>query len=173
MPDITDKLKHIKLLLLDVDGVLTDGTIIYNDQKVETKIFHVKDGLGIKLLMNAGIQVCIVTGRGSQALRHRCLDMGLTHVFENVKDKAEILCHIVKLTGISNENTAFVGDDLPDLPLMKRVAVSFAVADAHETLREYADMVTMAKGGRGAVREICEILLKAGGHWEKVVEPFL
>ena len=173
MPDITDKLKHIKLLLLDVDGVLTDGTIIYNDQKVETKIFNVKDGLGIKLLMNAGIQVCIVTGRGSQALRHRCRDIGIAHVFENVTDKAEMLCHIVKLTGVSNEDTAFVGDDLPDLPLMKRVAVSFAVADAHEILRKHADMVTMAKGGRGAVREVSEILLKAGGHWEKVVEPFL
>ncbi len=173
MPDITDKLKHIKLLLLDVDGVLTDGTIIYNDQKVETKIFNVKDGLGIKLLMNAGVQVCIVTGRGSEALRHRCRDIGIPHVFENVKDKAEMLCHIVKLTGVSMENTAFVGDDLPDLPLMKRVAVSFTVADAHEIVRKHADMVIMAKGGQGAVREICEILLKAGGHWEKAVEPFL
>jgi len=173
MHDITDKLKHIKLLLLDVDGVLTDGTIIYNDQKVETKSFNVKDGLGIKLLMNAGIQVCIVTGRGSEALRHRCRDMGVAHAFENVKDKAEIFSHIVKLTGVSRENTAFVGDDLPDLPLMKKVAISFTVADAHETLRERADVVTMAKGGRGAVREICEILLKAGGHWGKAVEPFL
>jgi len=173
MPDITDKLKYIKLLLLDVDGVLTDGTIIYNDLKVETKNFNVKDGLGIKLLMNAGIQVCIVTGRGSQALHHRCRDIGISHIFENLKDKAEILCRIVKLTGISSENTAFVGDDLPDLALMKRVAVSFAVADAHETVRKHADMVTMAKGGRGAVREICEIILKAGKHWEKAVESFL
>lgn len=166
--EITAKIKRIKLLLLDVDGVLTDGSIIYDNHGVETKIFNVKDGLGIRLLMNAGIQVCIVTGRSSNALIHRCRNLGIDHIFDGVRDKAAVLEQILGLTGVSTKEIAFVGDDLPDLSLMKVVGLSIGVADAHETVLEIAHMVTSAKGGAGAVREICDKILKAKGLWENI-----
>ncbi|HUV59649.1 MAG TPA: HAD-IIIA family hydrolase [Desulfatiglandales bacterium] len=168
-----NKLKRIKLLLLDVDGVLTDGCIIYNDNGAETKIFNVKDGLGIKLLMEAGIQVGIVTGRTSKALYHRCNNLGISLIFDGVHEKTSVLELISEQTGLLAEEIAFVGDDLPDLPLLRRVGLSIAVADAHETVIENVDMITSAKGGAGAVREICEAILKAQGFWNKILERYL
>lgn len=170
---ILNKLKRIKLLLLDVDGVLTDGGIIYNNDCVETKIFNVKDGLGIRLLMEAGIKVCIVTGRSSKALHHRCKDLGIVYVFDGVSDKAAILDLILKQISLLPEEIAFIGDDLPDIPLMKKVGLSIAVADAHEAVIENADMVTTFRGGAGAVREACEAILKAQGLWEKIVDRMI
>ena len=166
--EIENKLKKIKLLLLDVDGVLTDGSIIYNDNSEETKVFNVKDGLGIRLLMEAGINVCIVTGRSSKALYHRCENLGITMLFDGVRDKAAILNIISEQTGVSSEETAFIGDDLPDLPLMKIVGLSIAVADSHETVLKKAYMVTSANGGAGAVREVCEAILKAQELWNNI-----
>ena len=166
--EIGNKLKKIKLLLLDVDGVLTDGSIIYNDHSEETKVFNVKDGLGIRLLMEAGINVCLVTGRSSKALYHRCKDLGITMLFDGVEDKAGVLDIISEQTGVSPEEIAFIGDDLPDLPLMKIVGLSIAVDDSHEVVLEKACMVTSAKGGAGAVREVCEEILKAQGLWDKI-----
>ena len=168
-----DKLKRIKLLLLDVDGVLTDGSVIYDDTGAETKVFHIKDGLGIRMLMDAGIEVGIVTGRTSKALRHRCDNLGISLVFDQVRDKTSVLEVISKEKGVGAEHIAFVGDDLVDIPLMKEVGLSVAVADAHETVLEHADMVTAAQGGAGAVREVCEAILKAQGLWEKVLARFL
>ena len=167
------QLKHIKLLILDVDGVLTDGSIIYNDNGVETKIFNVKDGLGIRLLMKAGITLCIATGRRSNALYNRCDNLGIEHIFDGLGDKAAILDPILNRTGVSTEQVAFIGDDLPDLALMKKVGLSIAVADAHKTVLKHADMVTSAKGGDGAVREVCEAILKAQGLWDNILEGFL
>ena len=168
-----DKLKRTKLLLLDVDGVLTDGSIIYSDSGAETKVFNVKDGLGIKLLMKAGVQVGIVTNRTSKTLNHRCNNLGISLIFDGVRDKASVLELISKQTGLPAEDIAFVGDDLIDLPLLRRVGLSIAVADAHETVIENVDMVTSAKGGAGAVREICEAILKAQGLWDKILERYL
>jgi len=168
-----NKLKHIKLLILDVDGVLTDGGIIYNDNGVETKIFNVKDGLGIRLLMQAGINLCIATGRRSNALYNRCKNLGIEHIFDGADDKAAIFDLILDRTGVSAEQVAFIGDDLPDLALMKKVGLSIAVADAHKTVLKNANMVTSAKGGNGAVREVCEAILKAQGLWENILERFL
>jgi 3-deoxy-D-manno-octulosonate 8-phosphate phosphatase (KDO 8-P phosphatase) len=167
-----NKLKFIKLLILDVDGVLTNGSIIYNDKGEETKVFNVKDGLGIRLLGEAGITVCIATGRSSQALHHRCRDLGIVHIFEGVKDKSSVFDTILNQTGASAEETAFMGDDLPDIPLMQRVGLSIAVADAHKTVRAAADIVTSAPGGRGAVREVSEIILNAQGLWDNILERF-
>lgn len=168
-----DKLNRVRLLLMDVDGVLTDGDIIYDDKGVETKAFNVKDGLGIKLLMDAGVKVGIVTSRASKALYHRCDDLGISLVFDGIGNKSGVLEDISKRTGIPAEEIAFVGDDLVDLPLMRKVGLSVAVADAHQTLFENADMVTTARGGAGAVREVCEAILKAQGLWEKTLERFL
>jgi len=168
-----NKLKRIKLLLLDVDGVLTDGSIIYNDNGTETKVFNVNDGLGIRLLMEAGLKVGIVTGRTSKALYHRCNNLGISLVFDGVHEKTSVLELISEQTGLLADEIAFVGDDLLDLPLLKRVGLSITVADAHETVIENVDMTTSAKGGAGAVREICEAILKAQGLWNKILERYL
>ena len=167
-----EKLKKIQLLLLDVDGVLTDGSIIYNDEASEIKVFNVKDGFGLKLVMSAGIKVGLVTGRTSKALHRRCCDLGIRHIYDGVQQKAQLLDKIVAETGVGADNAAFIGDDLPDLPLMKRIGLSIAVADAHELVRRHSDWVTSAPGGRGAVREVCDAMLKARGEWEKLMEQF-
>jgi len=168
----SEKLKDIRLLLLDVDGVLTDGSIIYDETGSETKIFNVKDGLGIRLLIEAGIGVCIVTGRRSEALHHRCRDLGITDIFDGVSDKALILDAIVKKTGVRLTHIAAVGDDLPDLPLLRRVGVAIAVADAAPPVRCSAHLITDATGGQGAVREIAEAILQAKQMWDAVLQRF-
>ena len=148
-PRPSENLKHIQLLLLDVDGVLTDGGIIYNEDGSETKIFNVKDGLGLKLVMEAGIQVGIVTGRKSKTLDHRCADLGIQYIYDDVHDKARVLEKIAVQTGVTSANTAYMGDDLPDLSLMRKVGLSITVADAHEIVRQKADWITSAAGGCG------------------------
>ena len=167
-----EKLKKIQLLLLDVDGVLTDGSIIYSDEGRETKVFNVKDGFGLKLIMSAGIKVGLVTGRTSNALQRRCRELGIKYIYDGVQQKARLLDKIVAETGVGADNTAYIGDDLPDLPLMRRIGLAIAVADAHEMVRDYADWITAAPGGRGAVREVCDALLKARGDWESLMEQF-
>jgi len=167
---IAKKLEHIKLLLLDVDGVLTDGRIIYNDNGMQTKEFNARDGLGIKLLLKAGIPVAIVTGRCSKALQHRCNNLGITDIYDGITDKRGLLEDIQKRFNLTADRIAFVGDDLPDLGLMARVGLAIAVADAHARVRQKADWITSAQGGDGAVREICEAILQARGIWENIVE---
>ena len=168
---ITD-LKRVKLLLLDVDGVLTNGDLIYNDQGAEAKAFNVKDGVGLRLLMGAGVKVGIVTGRRSEAMRHRCRNLGITIIYDDVRDKAAVLDSILTQAGVTPEEIAFIGDDLLDLPIMRKVGLSIAVADAVSQVRQKADMVTTALGGRGAVREVCEAILQAQGHWEKIIKRY-
>lgn len=170
--ELIDRLKKIKLLLLDVDGVLTDGRIIYDDNGNEIKQFSVKDGLGIRLLNLAGIATGIVTGRRSKALIHRCRNLGIDLVFDGIADKAAALDEIIRQGHWTHHEIAFVGDDLPDLPLMRCIGVSIAVADAHRLVIEQADMVTAAGGGDGAVREVCEAILEAQNLWENVMERF-
>ncbi len=167
------KLKQIRLLLLDVDGVLTAGEIVYSDSGEQLKIFNVKDGLGIRLLKEAGLQVGIVTGRSGQALRHRCANLGIDLIFDGTQDKAQVLPTIEQRTGVAADRMAFIGDDLPDLAIMQRVGLAIAVADAHELVRNTAQVVTRASGGRGAVREACEMILNAQGHWEGLLERLL
>ena len=171
-PVLSEKLKCIQLLLLDVDGVLTDGAIIYSHDGSETKNFNVKDGLGLKLAMEAGIKVGVVTGRKSPALDHRCRDLGIRYSFVGIQDKAKILQKIAEQTGVAPENTAYIGDDLPDLSLMRHVGLSIAVADAHKTVLKKANWTTSAAGGCGAVREVCEALLQAQGKWGKLIDRF-
>jgi 3-deoxy-D-manno-octulosonate 8-phosphate phosphatase (KDO 8-P phosphatase) len=171
--DLQDRLKQIRLLLLDVDGVLTDGSIIYTDTGQEIKGFHTRDGLGLKLAMEAGLRVGIVTGRRGPALMHRCRNLGIDLVFDGIDDKAAALERISEQLGIPRAQIAFVGDDLPDLPIMRRVGVAAAVADACLEIRQAAHMVTSAPGGRGAVREVCQALLQAQGTWKAILEQFL
>lgn len=160
----------IKLLLLDVDGVLTDGSILYGDDGSEIKVFNVKDGLGIRLLMQTDVQVAIITGRSSQALNHRCDDLGIKLLFDGIADKTSVFDHIVALAGVNPQETAFIGDDLMDLALFQKAGLAIAVSDAHPDILKAARLVTNAKGGCGAVREICDAILKAQGKWEGIIE---
>ncbi len=162
--------KNIKLLVLDVDGVLTDGTInIGNDGEI-FKSFNVRDGLGIKLLQDAGIQVAICTGRTSQIVAKRAEELGITQVMQGQKDKREGLSDICSALGITLQETAYMGDDIPDLCLFDFVGLSAAPADANPLAVEEAKWVSSRKGGKGAVRELAEYILKAQGKFKETVK---
>ena len=173
MEMIEEKIKNINLLLMDVDGVLTDEAIIYNDEGKEIKAFNVKDGLGIKLLMDAGIKIGVVTGGRSKALSFRLKNLGVTLIYDGVSEKGSLLPAIVRDTGVAPERIAFIGDDLPDIPLLKKVGLSIAVRNAHELVIELSDIVTKKRGGKGAVREICETILKTKGLWKSSIHGFI
>ncbi|MFO7837953.1 MAG: HAD-IIIA family hydrolase [Desulfosalsimonadaceae bacterium] len=159
-------LRHLALLLLDVDGVLTEGALIYTGEQTESKVFNVKDGLGIKMLQDCGVRIGIVTGRASAALLRRCRELGVDLVFDGISDKGAVLEEILEKAGCTAEETGFMGDDLPDLALFGKVGVAVAVADAHENVHNRADIITAHAGGRGAVREICEMIIKSKGLWQ-------
>ena len=162
------KLRAIKLLLLDVDGVLTDGRITYDNQGNELKSFDVKDGHGLKLLQRAGIAIGIITGRQSDLVARRADELGIEILYQGALRKLDPYLEIVKELGLTDEQVAYVGDDLIDLPVLRRVGFSATVSDAHPEVLPLVDYVTRCSGGRGAVREICDLLLKGGGHWEEV-----
>jgi len=166
------KIRLIRLLVLDVDGVMTDGRIIMNYAGREIKNFDVKDGHGIKILMRYGIDVILVTGRKSTVVEHRARDLGIGEVHQGVTNKLEISDTILRNRSLNYEHIAFVGDDIVDIPLLRRVGFSVAVADAAEDVRKCADYVTIRKGGRGAVREVCEVILKAKGEWTDVAKRY-
>ncbi len=167
------KLSKIKMLLLDVDGVLTDGSVTYTDAGEQIKQFNAKDGLGLRLLMDSNIKVGIITGRLSKALHHRCENLGIDLIFDGIKDKSAVLSTITNKTGIEPVHIAFVGDDLIDLGVMKRVGLSICVADAARDVISHADIVTKEKGGHGAVREVCEQILKAKGLWDAILDNYV
>ncbi|MBW1801671.1 MAG: HAD hydrolase family protein [Deltaproteobacteria bacterium] len=156
---------QIRLLILDVDGVLTDGRIIISEKGVETKEFNVKDGLGIKMLMKAGIEVSIVSSRLSKALEHRARELGIGDIHLGVEDKGLLCQKMIHKKGLTRNQVSCIGDDLPDLSMFKQVGFPVAVADAAEEVREAAKYITRNKGGNGAVREVCEMILKARGKW--------
>ena len=163
-----EKIKRVKILILDVDGVLTDGSIIYTDDGRELKRFDVKDGHGIKLLMRSGVGVAMVTARESEAVARRARDLGVEDLFQGQKEKVTAFNEILKKRGISADETAYVGDDLIDLPVLRKAGFSVAVSDAVDEVREGVDYVTRLSGGRGAVREITELIMRVQGKWEEV-----
>ena len=162
------KAAKIKLLLLDVDGVLTDGRIIIDDRGVETKQFHVRDGQGIASLKWAGIEIGFITGRSSAVVRHRAKDLGVGLVYQGVANKLTCYEEIKRRQGLKDEQIAYVGDDMIDLPVLLRAGLAFSVADGWPGLASAVDYVTTAAGGQGAVREVAELLLKAQGKWPKL-----
>lgn len=163
---------RIRLLIVDVDGVLTDGRIVLDNAGNELKFFHVRDGHGIKLLQRAGVEVAIVTGRESEVVNRRAAELGIKHVHQRSKNKLEAYESILRETGFSDEEVAYVGDDIVDLPVMKRVGFSAAVSDAEDYVKEAAMFVTERPGGKGAVREITDLILRAGGHWDEVTRRY-
>lgn len=162
----------IKLLVLDVDGVMTDGGIIYDENGHETKRFDVKDGLGIKLAQKAGIEIAIISGRKSAVTELRSDELGIKRVYTGIKDKLECYTGLVQELGLSDENAAFIGDDVNDLALIKRVGFSATVADSFDYMKENAVYVCSRAGGKGAVREFIEEILKRNGQWEDIKRSF-
>lgn len=170
--ELQELAKNIKLLILDVDGVLTDGSIILDNEGNELKAFHVRDGHGIKMLAKAGVQVAIITGRYSKVVERRARELGITEVYQRCHIKTVALEHIIGKYGLTEREVAYVGDDIVDIPVFKRVGMPIAVNDATDEARNFAAMVTKNGGGRGAVREICDLLLKAKGLWETVTREY-
>jgi 3-deoxy-D-manno-octulosonate 8-phosphate phosphatase (KDO 8-P phosphatase) len=154
-------LSNIRLVAFDVDGVFTDGRFYLSDDGVESKCFHTQDGYGIRQLLDAGIEVAIISGRQSGAVQKRMGELGVTHVVLGCKDKVAALDTIVSELGISVVECAYVGDDIPDLPLLNHVGIAIAVANAVPALHEQCDISTSASGGAGAVREVCELVIGA------------
>jgi 3-deoxy-D-manno-octulosonate 8-phosphate phosphatase (KDO 8-P phosphatase) len=167
-----EKIKHIKLLILDVDGVLTDGKIIYNDRGEEIKAFDVRDGHGLKLLMRSGMEVALITGRESKVVFHRARDLGIKQVYQKVTDKKEVYEKILREKKLEDKQVGFIGDDLVDIPVLRRVGFSATVRDAIPETKDIVDYVASKKGGEGAVREICELLLKVQNKWEEITERY-
>jgi 3-deoxy-D-manno-octulosonate 8-phosphate phosphatase (KDO 8-P phosphatase) len=163
---VRKKAKAIKLLLLDVDGVLTDGRIILDDRGVETKHFDVRDGQGIVLLMRAGIEVGLITARSSKAVRYRAKELGLRIVHQGIRNKATTYAEIRRQSGLAETEIAYIGDDIGDLSILHRVGLAVAVQDGCQELFQSVDYVTEKPGGRGAVREIAELLLKVQNKWD-------
>lgn len=159
------QLAGIKLLVLDVDGVMTDGRIIYNDQDQEIKCFDVKDGHGIHMLIKAGIEVLIISGRKSGVIEPRARELGIQEVYQGIKDKGALCAQILQQKHLKPEEAAAMGDDVPDLALFEQVGLGIAVADAVPEVLAAAQMMTKKKGGRGAIREVCEWILKAKHLW--------
>ncbi len=167
-----EKLAKIKLLLLDVDGVLTDGRIIYDNQGNELKAFDVKDGHGLKMLQRAGIKIGIITGRQSELVAKRAAELGIDILYQKALSKLGPYLEILAEQGLTDEQVAYVGDDVVDLPILRRVGFSATVADAVADVLPLVDYVSERAGGRGAVREICDLLLKASGQWEQLTERY-
>ncbi len=156
-----DKLVKIRLVAFDVDGVFTDGRFYLSNAGVESKAFYTQDGFGVRQLLATGIDVVVISGRKSDAVEKRMSELGVTHVIQGCGDKVAALDRIIADLGITPAECAYVGDDIPDLPLLKHVGVSVAVANAVSELRQQCDISTSAAGGHGAVREVCDLVLAA------------
>ena len=164
--------QKIKLLILDVDGVLTDGSIILDNGDNEFKSFHVRDGHGIKLLIQRGILVALITGRDSRVVDRRAHELGIKEVFQKSYDKRIAYKKLVKKYNLNDTEIAYIGDDIVDIPLLKICGLSVTVADADDEIKALVMMVTKKRGGKGAVREVCDLLLKAKGFWEEIIDGY-
>lgn len=166
-------LADIQMLALDVDGVLTDGTIVINGDGSETKSFHTLDGHGIRLAKRAGLDVAFLSGRASGPTRQRAKELQVEHVFEDCHDKLDAFEKFLGQLGLSPESVAYIGDDLPDLPVIRCVGFGVAVANAVDEVKQYADYITTRPGGCGAVREVIEYILKSTGKWQELMKRYL
>ena len=167
---VQEKAKSIRMIMMDVDGVLTDGRILYSSDGVEIEAFHVRDGVGLRAAHRAGLLTAFLTGRVSEAVAHRARELNITEVHQGIPDKVETYERLLRRYGLSDEAIAYVGDDLNDLPLLARAGLSAAPADAADEVKARVAYVTARGGGRGAVREVIELILKAQGKWEQVIE---
>ena len=173
MQDILDKAKHIKLVIFDVDGVLTDGGLFLGDDGQEYKAFNAKDGLGMKLLQASGVEIGIITARTSKVVEHRMHSLDIKHVYQGSHDKGEAFDTLLAKLGLQPEQVAYVGDDVIDLPVMRKAGLAIAVQDAHPLAKQHAHWQTPHNGGRGAARDVCELIMEAQGTLQAQWDRFL
>jgi len=172
MQDILDKAKAIKLVIFDVDGVLTDGSLFLGDGGEEYKAFNSRDGHGMKMLQSTGIKIGIITGRTSDVVEHRMRSLGIEHVYQGKLDKLPAFEELCQLVGVSPEQVAYVGDDVVDLPILVRVGLAIGVQDAHPMVKQHSHWLSPSNGGRGAARDVCELILRAQGHLESMLKQY-
>lgn len=170
---ILEKLKSVKLLVMDVDGILTDGTLSFLADGTEVKTFSILDGLGLKLLMQQGVETGIITGRSSPQVEMRAKSLGINYTQQGREDKLSALTELWKRTGYGPENTAYIGDDLPDLAAIRACVFGATVPNGHWYVKQHADWISQTTGGKGAVRELCDHILKAQGFLEHALEAYL
>lgn len=170
---VLEKAKKLKLLILDVDGVLTDGKLFFDSEGNEYKSFHARDGHGIKLLRQTGVEVAVISGRKSTSVALRMKSLGIEHVYQGHENKVAAFNEIIGKIGVTHEQVAHVGDDLLDLPIMIRVGLAIAVNDANFAVKQRADWCTTLSGGQGAVREVCDFIMQAQGHFDDVLNTYL
>lgn len=170
--DVVERAKSVRLLALDVDGTLSDGRLWFTSDGKEIKAFSVLDGLGMKLLHESGVEVALITARESPIVQQRARELGLRHVYQGSRDKLDSLAHLIRALDIKNEQVAYMGDDLPDLPVLRVAGLAVAPSNAHIWIRERVHHVTSASGGDGAVRELCDLILKAQGRVDAVLKRF-
>lgn len=166
-------LADINFLIVDVDGVLTDGSIFCSDKGEEIKVFHVKDGSGIAFWHRAGKKTAIISGRKSKAVEHRARELGIEEVYQNAHKKLEVYEKILKKHGLKDEQVCYIGDDLIDIPVLKRVGFAVAVADSPPEVLQRVDYVTRARGGQGAVREVVEKILRFQNEWDNILKRYV
>lgn len=175
--DIDDKLRelatNIRLVVFDVDGVLTDGRFLLGADGYEYKAFNSRDGHGIKMLRRSGVEVSVISGRKSESVTQRMVELGVKHEFQGCSDKLQVLDQLLQTLGLATSQTAFVGDDVLDLPIMLRVGLAVAVNDAHETVRDYAHWITPHDGGKGAVRDVCDMIMHVQGTYAAELHRYL
>lgn len=167
-----ERARLIRILLLDVDGVLTDGGITIDNNGVESKTFNVRDGHGIKLLQRHGIKVGIITGRSSDVVAHRCRELGIDILYQGAKDKRIPYTEIKQQHALTDQEIAYMGDDIVDLPILRQVGLSATVADADHWVKESVSYVSPFPGGKGAVRDLCEMILDAQGKWQDILTGY-
>lgn len=172
MQAIIDKAKRIQCLICDLDGVLTDGYLVYQANGDSQKSFHVHDGFGLKLLQNSGLEIAIITKSNSDLVKKRMQDLKIEHLYMNQSNKIPAYRDLLSKLNLSPEQVAYVGDDLPDLPLIKHSGLGIAVANASEHVKAHADWITEKSGGHGAVREVCEFIMKAQGTLEAILAEY-
>ena len=173
MQDIYNKASQIKLVIFDVDGVLTDGSLFLGDDGQEYKAFHSKDGHGMVMLQQNDVMIGIITGRTSEVVKKRMESLGIKHVYQGQKDKLPAYEQLKQELSLTDDEIAYVGDDVVDLPVMIKVGLSIAVQDAHAMTKEHAHWITPSKGGQGAAREVCEMLMHAQGNLDSALEYYL
>lgn len=164
--------RAVRLLVLDVDGVLTDGRMILDSEGREMKAFHVQDGSAIKWLIRSGVKVAFLSGRSSAVVERRAKELGVEEVVQGAKQKLPAFRALLRRVGCRAQEVCYVGDDLPDIPVLRRVGLACAVADAPQEVKEFCQVVTRVPGGRGAVREIAERILRARGAWKKLLAGY-
>lgn len=173
MKDILEKASRIRLVVFDVDGVLTDGSLYIGDDGQEYKAFHSRDGHGIKMLLGHGIEIAVITGRTSRVVEHRMKNLGISHVYQGKLEKLPAFQELTQKLGVAMEQTAYVGDDVVDLPVMRRVGLAIAVQDAHPLVRKHSHWQTPNPGGRGAARDVCELIMEARGVLDNEMSRYL